>query len=120
VLTMLQLPPCSGISSEKNHGPATAMALCVQVNDRLKRRVESILEEAGHDWTTVEGYAFNSCSAEIAKVDRLLRDASEARDKALRSIPRLRKDFPRQLRAASDRVLEALADAELPDEIRPS
>jgi hypothetical protein len=73
----------------------------------VKRRVSSMLEEAGLDESAIEAQAFILVADDLAKADRMLKSAEDGRDKALRRIAKHRKGFADQLRGASDRVIAA-------------
>jgi hypothetical protein len=76
-------------------------------NDEIKRRVLSLLQEAGFDESAIEAEAYRLAADDLAKADRMLKAAQDRRDKDLRMIAKLRKSLAQQLRRNSDRVLAA-------------
>src|ERR1700692_3666152 len=96
--------------------PSTAMAVkCWMASQHLshgwlldpesKRRVSSLLKEAGFDESAIEAKAYTLVAADLEKADRMLNSAREGRDKALRSLAKYRKSLAIQLRRNSDLVL---------------
>jgi hypothetical protein len=98
--------------------PSTALAIkCWMSSQRLshgwlldpesKRRVLSLLKEAGLDESAIEAKAYTLVADDLEKANRMLESAREGRDRALRSIAKYRKSLAAQLRRNSDRVLGA-------------
>jgi hypothetical protein len=98
--------------------PSTVMALkCWTASQHLshgwlldpesKRRVSTLLKEAGLDESAIEAKAYTLVADDLEKANRMLNSAREGRDKALRSIAKYRKSLAVQLRRNSDRVLAA-------------
>ena len=72
-----------------------------------RRRVESLLEEAGRDLSAIEAQAHTLVADDVENANRMEESARAGRDKALRSLARYRKSLAVQLRRNSDRVLVA-------------
>ena len=73
----------------------------------VKRRVSSVLREAGIDESAIEAMAFTLVAEQLKAVDLLRKSAETARDRALRSIAKLRKSLAKKLQRYSDRTLAA-------------
>jgi hypothetical protein len=72
-----------------------------------RRRVLSLLEEAGFDESAIEAEAYTMVAKDLENADRMLKAAQEGRDKALRSLAKYRKSLAAHVRRNSDRVLAA-------------
>jgi hypothetical protein len=77
-----------------------------------KKRVLSLLDEAGLDLQSIEAEAFRLAMPDIEKVDRLLAATEARRDKALRSIDWYRECFGEKIRQSTDRLLAPQARSE--------
>ena len=73
----------------------------------VKRRVSSLLKEAGLDESAIEAEAFRLVADDLEQANRLLRFAEVGRDRSLRSIVKYRKSFADIVERFSDRVLAA-------------
>jgi hypothetical protein len=73
----------------------------------MRRRVSSLLKEAGLDESALEAAAYRLVANYLEQADRMLRSAEDGRDKAFRRIANYRKSFADKLSRASDRVLAA-------------
>jgi hypothetical protein len=72
-----------------------------------KRRVSSLLQEAGFDLFATEAEAYRRCADDLEKANRMLKAAQDGRDKALRMIAKYRRSLADQLLQNSNRVLAA-------------
>ena len=72
-----------------------------------RRRVLSLLKEAGFDESAIEAEAYTMVAKDLENADRMLKAAQEGRDKALRSLGKYRKSLAAHVRRNSDRLLAA-------------
>ena len=86
-------------------------------DEEVKRRVSSLLREAGTDESAIEAKAFALVADELQAVDRLRKSAEAARDQALHSIAKLRKGLADQIRRYSDRSQAANQVPSIADEV---
>jgi hypothetical protein len=108
ILRQIQFPPAANMSLEIWLAPEK-LAYDWLVSQEARDRVFALLQEAGLDMSAIEAEAYRFRADDIEKADRQLLSAAAARERTLRSVVRYRKEFARQLRQSSDRVLAAEA-----------
>jgi hypothetical protein len=106
ILRQIQFPPSTGLSYKYWLAPER-LAYDWLFDQEGKRRVMSLLQEAGFDESAIEAAAYRLVADDLEKAGRMLDNAQERRDKALRAIAKYRKSFADQLRRSCDRVLAA-------------
>jgi hypothetical protein len=73
----------------------------------VRRRVSSMVREAGLNESAIEAKAFTLAADDLQKVNRLRMSAEAARDKALHSIAELRNGLAKKLQRYSDQAMAA-------------
>jgi hypothetical protein len=104
ILSKIVLPPSSNMFIER-WSASQRLSHGWLFDPETKRRVSSLLQEAGFDESAIEAEAYTMVAADLERADRMLQAAQAGRDKALRSIAKYRKSLADQLRRSSDRVL---------------
>jgi hypothetical protein len=110
ILRQIQLPPSPNLSYERWLA-SERLSYWWLFDQESKRRVSSLLEEAGFDPSNIEAEAYRLVADDLENAERMVTSAQAGRDKALRSIAKYRRSFADQLRRSSDR---ALAEDEVP------
>jgi hypothetical protein len=77
--------------------------------DSAKERMVKLLTYFHLDESAIEAEAIRRSAADIELLDRLLASLESRRDKALRRIAEYRNDFGRQMRKASQAIIDAKA-----------
>ena len=72
-----------------------------------RRRVSSLLAEAGFDESAIEAEAYTMVAKDLENAGRMLNSAQEGRDKAVRTLAKYRKSLASHVRRNSDGVLAA-------------
>jgi hypothetical protein len=106
VLNQILLPPSSRMACER-WAASELLSWEWLFDQESKRRVSSLLQEAGLDESAIEAEAYKRVADDLEKADRMLKAAQDRRDKALRSIAKYRRSVADQLQRNSDRVLAA-------------
>ena len=106
ILMRITLPPSLHLLSER-YNAAAGLAYEWLSLQEAKRRVATLLEEAGLDDSAIEAEAYIIAAGDLEKADRMLNSAQAGRDKAIRAIAKYRKSFADLLERSSDRVLAA-------------
>jgi hypothetical protein len=98
-----------------NYLAAEDLAFEWMIFQETKRRVRSLLKEAGLDESAIEAAAFRKVADDLEQVQRMLRSAEAGRDGALRSIAKYRKSLGDKVRRYSDRTLAVEEMPRLPN-----
>jgi hypothetical protein len=106
VLNQILLPPSSRMACER-WAASELLSWEWLFDQESKRRVSSLLQEAGFDESAIEAEAYRLVADDLEKANRMLKAAQDGRDKALRSIAKYRRSLADQLQRNSDRVLAA-------------
>jgi hypothetical protein len=86
---------------------AEALALSWFTDTEARARVSVLLDQFGLEEFAIEAEAIRRSLSELESIERLLSSLESRRNKALRCIGQYREGLGRQLREASDRMIEA-------------
>jgi hypothetical protein len=86
---------------------AEALALNWFTDEAVKKQVVILLAQFGLEEFAIEAEAMRRSLPELALIERTLSSLESRREKTLRSIGQYRQTLGRQLREASDRMIEA-------------
>jgi hypothetical protein len=85
---------------------AEALALSWFTDQEARKRVSALLDQFGLEEFAIEAEAIRRSLSELESIERLLSSLESRRNKALRCIGQYRESLGRQLREASDRMIE--------------
>jgi hypothetical protein len=104
ILGKILLPPARAAHLDNILAPRV-LAYGWFVDEETRRRVSSLLDEAGLDWSAIEAEAYSLMLGELERVDRILTAREARRDKDLLLIAAHKESLARKIRQSSERVL---------------
>jgi hypothetical protein len=104
ILKKILLPPARAAHLDHILAPRE-LAYRWFVDKETRRRVSSLLKEAGLDWSAIEAEAYSLMLGDLERVDRILTAREDRRDKDLLLIATHKESLARKIRKSSERVL---------------
>jgi hypothetical protein len=75
-------------------------------NEEAQTRVTQLLRQFQMDETAIEAEAFRLCSEDVERLDQMVALAEVRRNRALRCIADYRQSLAKQIKQATDRILD--------------